>query len=304
MADEIGMRTLALTYDAFLDYLRHECGLSANTVDAYRRDLRRFALWMQESGLEDWSELNIQKLGEYLAYLATLDLAPASVARHVASLKMLFRFLVLDGRLDRNTAALLHRPSLWDRIPHVLSDAQVAELLSAPQPTDRLWLRDRALLEMLYATGARASEVASLHLRDVHLDERFVRCIGKGNKERLVPFSQRAREALESYLSRERPALTAHSLTDCLFVSRTGREIDRVDIWKLVKKYGARLGIADKLSPHTLRHSFATHMLSAGVDLRVIQELLGHASIATTQHYTRVDADRLKRIHAEFHPRA
>lgn len=295
---------LALTYDAFLDYLRHECGLAANTIDAYRRDLRRFALWMQDSGLDDWSELGVQKLGDYLAYLATLDLAPASVARHVASLKMFFRFLVLDGRLDRNTASLLYRPSLWDRIPHVLSDAQVAELLAAPQPTDRLWLRDRALLEVLYATGARASEVASLSVRDVHLDERYVRCVGKGNKERLVPFSRRAREALEAYLSRERPALTAHSMTDRVFVSRTGRPLDRIDIWKLVKKYGARLGIADTLSPHTLRHSFATHMLSAGTDLRVIQELLGHASIATTQHYTRVDAARLKRVHAQFHPRA
>lgn len=298
------MHRLSLSYDAFLCYLRHECGLSENTIEAYRRDLARFARWMEQAGVEDWSEISIQSLGEYLAFLAQERLSAASAARHVASLKMFFRFLVLDGVLDRNAASLLHRPSLWERIPHVLSDRQVSELLGAPLPTDRLYLRDRAILEMLYATGARASEVASLAVRDVRLEERFVRCLGKGGKERLVPFSPRARDVLEAYLKHERPHLVAQTSTDRLFVSRSGRAVDRVDVWKLVKKYAARVGLAGQMSPHTLRHSFATHMLADGVDLRVIQELLGHASIATTQHYTRVDASRLKRVHAQFHPRA
>lgn len=304
VVDPWGMQCLTLTYDAFLSYLRHECGLAENTVQAYRRDLAKFARWMEESGVEDWSDLSIQRLGEYLGRLAADRLSPASVARHVASLKMFFRFLVLDGAIDRNTAALLHRPSLWERIPHVLSDRQVADFLAAPRPSDRLYLRDRAILEMLYATGARASEVANLVVRDVHLGERFVRCIGKGDKERLVPFSLRAREALEAYLNHERSPLAVHSTTDRLFISRSGKPLNRIDIWKLVKKYAARIGVSAEMSPHTLRHSFATHMLANGADLRVIQELLGHSSIATTQHYTRVDSSRLKRIHTQFHPRA
>lgn len=303
-ADLGGMRQAALTFDAFTSYLRHECGLSGNTVEAYRRDMRRFASWMEEAGVEAWSELSVAKLGDYLAYLAAERLSPSSVARHVASLKMFFRFLVLDGHLDRSSAALLHRPSLWERIPHVLSERQVTEFLTLPQPNEKLFRRDRALLEMLYATGARASEVANLTLGDLHLDERFCRCMGKGSKERLVPFSERAQRAIRDYLNTERPALTKHATTSRLFVSRSGRPMTRIDIWKLVKKYARRLGMAAQVSPHTMRHSFATHMLAEGADLRVIQELLGHASISTTQHYLRVDSSRMKRVHHQFHPRA
>lgn len=298
------MQQSVLTFDAFLSYLRHECGLADNTVEAYRRDLRRFAHWMEEAGVDRWNELSVARLGDYLAFLSTERLAPASVARHVASLKMFFRFLVLDGQLDRSSAALLHRPSLWERIPSVLSERQVNELLSAPKPGDKLFLRDRALLEILYATGARASEAARLRLGDVHMEDRFCRCLGKGNKERLVPFSPRAKKALEDYLAVERPSLVEHSSTDRLFVSRTGRPIDRVDLWKIVKKYARRVGITAPLSPHTFRHSFATHLLAQGADLRVIQELLGHSSISTTQHYLRVDTSRMKRVHTAFHPRA
>ncbi|MGL4463181.1 MAG: tyrosine-type recombinase/integrase, partial [Planctomycetia bacterium] len=238
-------------------------------------------------------------------FLSRENLAPASVARHVASLKMFFRFLVLDGYLTSNSANLLNRPSLWERIPHVLSERQTAALLTAPQPPDdRLYLRDRAILEMMYATGTRASEVAGLLLADVSLEDRFCRCLGKGNKQRLTPFSERARASLQAYLLQLRPALAADRVDDGrLFVSKGGKPLTRVEIWKLVKKYARRVGAADRVSPHTLRHSFATHLLSEGADLRVIQELLGHASIATTQHYTRVDASRLKKIHLKFHPR-
>jgi integrase/recombinase XerD len=301
---EAGMRSSSLTYEAFMTYLRHECGLSAHTVDAYRRDLRRFSAWMEEAGVDDWHELSVPRLADYLAYLSTQRLAPPSVARHVASLKMFFRFLVLDGFLDRNTAALLHRPSLWERVPHVLSDRQVDELLKAPTPADRHFRRDRAVLEMLYATGARASEAAALRLADIELDDRYCRCHGKGNKDRLVPFSTRALTALRDYLSMERPILAEHSTSSRLFLSRTGKAMDRVDLWRLLKKYTRRLGWSNAVSPHTLRHSFATHMLAEGADLRIIQELLGHASIATTQHYLRVDASRLKKVHRQFHPRA
>ncbi|MBY0588762.1 tyrosine recombinase [bacterium] len=298
------MKKHNLTYDAFLSYLRHECGLADNSIEAYRRDMRRFADWMNEAEVEDWSELSVRKLGEYIGYLATQKLSSSSVARHVTSLKIFFRFLVLEGYLDRSAASLLHRPSLWERIPHVIGEDRLDEFLTAPQPEDKHFRRDRAILEMLYATGARASEVATLTLRDLDLDQRVLRCFGKGSKERLVPFSTRAKATLQVYLSVERPILTESGTSDRLFVSRTGKSIDRVDIWKLVKKYAARVGMAQNVSPHTLRHSFATHMLAQGADLRVIQELLGHASIATTQHYLRVDTSRMKSVHRQFHPRA
>ena len=305
MADSTDVNTLTETFSLFLSYVRHECGLSANTVEAYRLDLRRFFTWLEEAQVRTWEELSVGKLGNYLGFLSEERLAPPTVARHVASLKTFFRFLVLDGYLSQSAAELLNRPSIWERVPYVLSDRQVGALLAAPGGNDRLCRRDRALLEMMYATGTRASEVATLRLEDMHLGERYCKCTGKGNKQRIVPIRLRAAEAIDEYLRLQRPELV-HGREDPgeLFVSRGGRALSRVDIWKLVKKYAARLGVADRVSPHTLRHSFATHLLSEGTDLRIIQELLGHANIATTQHYVRVDASRLKRVHQRFHPRA
>lgn len=289
----------------FLAYLRHECGLSENTVQAYSLDLRRFFSWMQDAKIEKVQSLTISELGDYLVYLNQERLAPATVARHVASLKMYFRYLVLDGFLSESAAELLNRPSLWERIPYVLSDQQVGQLLHAPDRKDRLWRRDRAVLAMMYATGTRASEVAALRVEDVHLTERYCQCTGKGNKQRLVPFNTNAQTVLTEYLQLMRPVLLGDR-TDPgnLFLSRAGKPLTRVDIWKLVKKYAARIGVGHRVSPHTLRHSFATHMLANGADLRIIQELLGHANIATTQHYTRVDVSRLQNIHKRFHPRS
>jgi integrase/recombinase XerD len=299
------MSRLADCRSLFLTYLRHECRLADNTLIAYDRDLERFLDWMHDAGLERWDDLTLAKLGEYVGRLQSLRLAPTSIARHVASLKIFFRYLVLDGFVTRSVAELLCRPSLWERIPHVLSERQVSALLAAPTLDDRLYWRDRAILRLMYATGTRASEVAALGVGDVFLEQRFCKCTGKGNKQRIVPFGEEARQALAGYLERQRSDLLA-GRADCgrLFLTRAGRPISRIDVWKLVKKYAARLGFADRVSPHTLRHSFATHLLAEGADLRVIQELLGHSSIATTQHYTRVDASRLKRIHARFHPRA
>jgi integrase/recombinase XerD len=207
--------------------------------------------------------------------------------------------------LSQSTAELLHRPSLWERIPFVLSDRQVAALLTAPSRKDRMYWRDRAVLEMTYATGTRASEVVGLRREDVNLPQRYCKCTGKGNKQRIVPFGPRALEVLTSYMVELRPELVGQrDDPQTLFLSRSGRPLSRIDVWKMVKKYAARLGLADRVSPHTLRHSFATHMLAGGADLRVIQELLGHANIATTQHYLRVDATRLVKVHRRFHPRA
>lgn len=299
------MNTLKATRKLFATYLRHECGLSENTVAAYARDLERLFLWLETRPITQWPQLTIAELGRYLAFLSTEGLAPASVARHVASLKMFFRYLVLDGFLTASAADLLHRPGMWERIPHVLSERQVDALLTAPSRRDRLRLRDRAMLEMMFATGTRASEVCSLTVAGVSLDQRFCRCVGKGNKERIVPFSPEAAEVLREYLAVGRMRLVGDRPDPgWLFLSKTGQPLSRIDVWKIVKKYARRLGIGDKTHPHTLRHSFATALLARGADLRMIQELLGHASITTTQHYTRVDGSRLKAIHAQFHPRA
>ena len=289
----------------FLSYLKHECGLSANSTNAYDRDLGRFMQWTTHEGVGDPHDLTVAKLGGYVGFLNDEKLAPASVARHVASLKVFFRYLVLDEHIAANTAAALHRPGLWERIPHVLSERQVQRLLEAPKVVDRLFLRDRALLGVMYATGTRASETADLRLDQVHWDSRTLRCRGKGDKERLVPFDADAGKTLRTYCETQRLALIGRGEDPgLLLLSRSGRALDRVDVWKIVKKYARRLGIADRVSPHTLRHSFATHLLAGGADLRVIQELLGHASVATTQLYTRVDASRMKAVHAAAHPRA
>ena len=289
--------------DAFSEYLANECHLAENTVSAYRRDIVRFYRWLGRRNLPD---LSISDLSDYVAWLRKAKLAPSSVARHIVSLRVLYRFLQLEGVLKDNHAELLGSQKLWERVPEVLSPTMVDRFLVAPDASDPFSLRDRALLEMLYATGCRASEISQLGLLDIYLDDRFCRCLGKGNKERLIPLGEPACKAVTSYLKKERPRLAAFGEDEpgWLFLSRSGRRLRREAIWATVKKYALRVGASPSISPHTLRHSFATHVLSGGADLRQVQEMLGHASIATTQIYTHVDAARLKRIHGQFHPRA
>jgi len=289
--------------DAFLRYLRSECRLSENTALAYGRDLRRFHYWLGSRRVQD---LSITELAEYVSFLHDEKLAPSSIARHIVSLRVFFRYLQLECVLTENLAELLGSQKLWKRIPEFLTPDQVDQFLTAPRKRDPFCGRDRAILELLYATGCRASELSNLRLDDVHLDEGYVRCYGKGNKERLVPLGERAVAAVREYMSGERPLLVdkASSVPAWLILSRTGRRLRREALWEIVKKYALRCGISPKISPHTMRHSFATHMLSGGADLRRVQEMLGHASIATTQIYTHVDGERLKKVHREFHPRA
>ena len=288
----------------FFHYLKHECGLAANTLQAYDRDCDRFFAWLATTNIKTWGELTVGRLGEYLAYLQGENLSPSSTARHVASLKTFFKFLVLDEHIAASPAAAISRPGMWDRTPVVLSQEQVQKLTSAPTPRDKLHIRDRAIVELLAATGARASELASLKTDDVQLEDRYCKCRGKGDKERLMPFGESAQQSLQVYLEVVRPKLVEHR-TDpgVVFLTGRGAPLSRIEIWKLFKKYAKRAGIPEAASPHTLRHSYATQMLAKGVDLRAIQELLGHSSITTTQHYTRVDADRLRKIHEKFHPR-
>ena len=289
---------------AFRNYLRAERGLSENTVMAYGRDLKRFAEWTESIRLADHLTPTLKELARYLGYLLDANLAAPSVARHIVALRMFYKFLKLEEKVSQSAVELLASPKLWQRIPTVLNVAQVDQLLAGPRPGDRFHLRDKAILETLYATGCRASEVVGLKVEDVYLDAAFLRCTGKGNRQRVVPLGRPAVAALRTYLGEGRPEFTApppHP-TD-VFVSKSGRPLGRLMLWKIVKKYCKRAGLPTKVSPHTLRHSFATHVLAGGADLRTVQELLGHASIATTQLYTHIDRDRLKAMHKKFHPR-
>ncbi len=288
---------------AFLDYLRGECRLADNTLAAYQRDIRRFRLWLGDRPING---LRIAELSDFVATLHDLKLAPASIARHIVALRMFLRYLQLEGLLKENLAELLGSQKLWQRIPEVLSPQVVEQFLRAPQPYDTCFRRDRALLELLYATGCRASELSNLQVCDVHLAENYCLCHGKGNKQRLAPLGRMAGVAIQDYLENERPlhAAAATSPPPWLLLSRRGKRLRREAIWELVKKYAVRAGVPASISPHTLRHSFATHLLAGGADLRQVQEMLGHASIATTQIYTHVDQSRLKKVHQQFHPRA
>jgi integrase/recombinase XerD len=289
---------------AFKAYVQAERGLAANTVLAYGRDLDRFALWVADSGLKDFRQPTVRELSQYLAYLHDEQLAAPSIARHLVALKMFYRFLRMEGRVDNHAVDLLSSPSLWERIPQVLSPESVDRLLAAPRSDDRFYLRDKALLETLYATGSRASEVVDLKLTDLFLDSSFCKCFGKGSKQRVVPLGKPAVIALKAYLRDLRPKLVQSAPGQTVvFVSKVGRPLTREMLWVLVKKYVVRAGLNPAVSPHTLRHSFATHLLSGGADLRTVQELLGHANIRTTQLYTHVDRDRLRAIHQQFHPR-
>lgn len=292
----------AVWQEGFLRYVRTECHLADNTVAAYGRDLKRLFAWL---GSRRLGQLTVSELAGYPAWLAEQGLAAKSVVRHVASLKVFFRYLQLEGALVDNQAELLGSQKLWQRVPQVLSAEQVDRLIASPRKSDGRWLRDRALLELLYATGCRVSELSNLRVRDVHLAERFAKCRGKGDKQRVVPLGERAVAAVERYLAEERGPLAARRTPspEWLLLSSRGARLSRERIWELMKRYAARVGAPAEISPHSLRHSFATHLLAGGADLRQVQEMLGHASIATTQIYTHVDHTRLKRVHQAFHPR-
>ncbi|MFO0938552.1 MAG: site-specific tyrosine recombinase [Gemmataceae bacterium] len=281
---------------AFRHYLAAERGLSDHTVQAYGRDLNRYAEWVSTFRLPDYTKPTLSDLSRYVAFLHEEKLAPPSIGRHVVSLRSFYRFMKLDERAGATAVDLLASPKLWERIPTVLNAKQIIALLNAPLPGDRFFLRDRALLEVMYATGCRASEVVGLKVQDVYLDAAFLKCHGKGNKQRVVPLGKPAVESLRAYLQGD-------TQSERVFSSRSGKPLSRIMLWKIIKKYCRRAGLSTDVSPHSLRHSFATHVLAGGADLRTVQELLGHASIATTQNYTHVDKDRLKAIHKKFHPR-
>jgi integrase/recombinase XerD len=301
----VGFSELQSDIAAFRHYMRAERGLADNTVQSYGRDLDRFARWVALVNLGTFRKPTLKELARYVGFMHDEELAPPSIARHLVALKMFYRFLKLEERADAATVELLGSPKLWERIPEVLPPSAVEALITAPQAGDRFFLRDRAMLETLYATGCRASEVVNLKLADVYLDAAFCKCEGKGSKQRVVPLGRPAVAALRAYVgvTAEEGGRSSAGTVDVVFVSKTGRRLTRIHLWALVKKYCKRAGLPSTVSPHTLRHSFATHMLAGGADLRAVQEMLGHASIQTTQIYTHVDRDRLKAIHKQFHPK-
>lgn len=296
-------RTTQTLCDDFIAYLRGECHLAENSIAAYGRDLKRFLAWVEKRAL---GTLTVNDLSDFIATQHDANMAPASIARGVVAIRTFYKYLQLEGVLTENPAELLATQKMWQRIPKVLTPLQVDSLLSAPRRFEKYSLRDRAMLEVLYATGCRVSEVCHLRVRDLSLSEKHLRCEGKGGKQRLVPLGNRAIAAIQEYTAELRSILAARrpSPPEELFLSRSGKPMDRIMLWRLIKLYARRVGIDPKISPHALRHSFATHLLAGGADLRQVQEMLGHASIQTTQIYTHVEHSRLKKVHKQFHPRA
>ena len=277
-----------------------------NTVHAYRRDLDKFFAWNKDNARRTIHEIDINTLTGFLNHLQNCQLAGTTIARNLAAIRMFFRYLMLESVIAESKVDLISSPKLWQRLPKVLSPDMVNALLNAPIGTiDRYARRDKALLAVMYATGCRVSEITGLKLSDVNLDDGYARCTGKGNKQRMVSLTPVAVEAIQTYLKTERADMVANSAADSewLFVTRSGRRMNRETIWELIQRYAARTGCGSEISPHTLRHSFATHLLANGADIRALQEMLGHASIRTTQIYTHVDHTRLKSVHQKCHPR-
>jgi len=289
--------------EGYLGFLGLERGLAQNTLSAYRSDLDQCAAFLAQRRVGDWRCVSAAQAAEWLHSLNGRVCSPASQARKLTALRGLARFLVREKLRDDDFTALLAGPKLTRRIPDTLTADEVARLLAAPTGGDARALRDRALLELFYSSGLRVSELAGLTLQQVDLEHGFLRVFGKGSKERVVPVGGRAADAITTYVTSGRPQLVKPRTGSQLFLNHHGAALSRVTLWKLVKKYAARAGLTKNVKPHGLRHSFATHLLTGGADLRAIQEMLGHASISTTQIYTAVEPRRLLDQHAKFHPR-
>jgi integrase/recombinase XerD len=288
--------------DLYLDHLRVERRLAAHTLESYARDLRALAEFAAGERREP-EALDRKALESFVRRRMASGLSPRSVARSVAAIRGYFRFLVLDRRLDESPADDLRPPSAWPALPKCLSVDEVDALIAAPDVSTPRGLRDRAMIELLYATGMRVSELISARAADLHLDEQYLTCIGKGNKERLIPIGEHAAAWLLRYQREGRPAILKGRSAPRLFVNLRGRPLGRVGFWKILKGYGRQAALPPSLSPHVLRHSFATHLLERGADLRAIQMMLGHADLSTTQIYTHVLEARLRNIYDRFHPR-
>ena len=291
--------------ESFLNYLIVECGLSDNTIKAYRSDLNNFSEFLEDRGIKRFQDLRASMIIDYIEWgKKEKRLSENSISRGLVTMKMFYKYMVMEGKISKNPMSSISSLKLQKRLPEVLHYKAVEKMLQTPNCNEKLGIRDKAILELMYATGARVSEVASVKVSWVSLDYGYIRCQGKGSKQRLVPIGAKAINSVKKYLEEVRPLLIKGKDDETLFLSRTGKKLRRENIWELVKKYADRAEIQPNISPHTLRHSFATHLLEGGADLRSVQEMLGHVNISTTQIYTHIDRKRLKSIHQKFHPRA
>lgn len=294
---------------AFLDYLEAESQRSANTIAAYQNDLRQFYQYLQQldpsTTPRGWGNVTRDHILGYMLEMKEREYATSTMARKIAAVKSFFTFLKGDGLIHSSPAADLDTPKVEKHLPASMSAEEVDRLLAAPQGTSPAILRDKAILELLYATGLRVSELVSLDVADIDLDAGTLRCLGKGNKERVLPVYDRALSVLRSYVEKGRPQLLHdHGEEQALFLNRRGKRLTRQGLWLIIKRYVAAADIQTHVTPHTLRHSFATHMLRGGAGLREVQQMLGHANISTTQVYTQVTKDHLRKIYNDSHPRA
>jgi integrase/recombinase XerD len=296
MALEADVRT-------FLSYLRVEKGLSDNTIQSYRRDMLKFVGFLDKQNLVT-AKIQRQDVVDFLAMLYKRRLDSRSVARHLVTIRHFFRFSLLEGFIKEDPAATIESPKFRQSLPYFLSVEEVERLLAQPDTSSAIGLRDKAIIELMYSTGIRVSELAGIRVGDLQLEAGCLRCIGKGNKERLVPVGKKALAVVEAYMKKSRPELLKDNASANLFLNQRGRPMDRVIIWKMMGRYGRKAALRKPLKPHTLRHSFATHLLDRGADLRSVQMMLGHSDISTTQIYTHVVEERLKQVYKAHHPRA
>ncbi len=289
--------------EPFQDFLAVEQGLSPRTREAYALDLARFATYAKAKRSAGPNHVAPRLLREYMYHLKDIGLSPASIRRNVSALRTYFKFLVGEGHVQRDPSDRLETPKRWRTLPEVLTVADVDSILGAPSLDEPLAFRDRAMLELAYSAGLRVSEWISIGVKDVLFEDGLVRVFGKGSKERLVPIGRKAIGALAIYMRELRPKLERGEGKGALFLNSRGKPLSRMGAWKILRKYVDQAGIKKRVTPHTLRHSFATHLLEGGADLRAVQEMLGHVDIATTQIYTHVDREYLRTVHREFHPR-
>ena len=288
----------------FLNYIAVERGLSRNTIQAYGRDLRQFAGYLTEIGVDSLTQVQTKTLVDYLLSLKLKNLRATSISRKLAAIRSFFQYAVRERRLKKDPSGTVDSMKIPQRLPKVLTEVEIALLLEQPGADLPPELRDKAMLELLYATGVRVSELVSLKVKDLNMEMGYIRCFGKGSKERIVPMGETAQKALLNYLSRGRPRMLKRTVEDTLFLNHHGRKMTRQGFWQILREAARRVGIQTHVTPHMLRHSFATHLLDHGADLRSVQEMLGHVDITTTQIYTHVTRTRLKEVYNRTHPRA
>jgi len=297
----ISNRKMDKLLDQFIDYLRIERGLASNSVEAYSRDLIQFSIFLKGRKISPL-KVSYDQIVQYVSLLGK-KLAARSVARNISAIKTFFRFLVAEGKIHDSPARLLETPRTGLRLPGVLTFEEVERLLNQPDMTKPMGKRNRAMLETLYATGLRVSELVNLKISNINLEAGYLRTLGKGSKERVVPMGDKAMDAIKDYISHGRYHFTKGKDSPFLFLTSSCRPMSRQGFWKMIKKYGNKAGIIKEISPHSIRHSFATHLLEAGADLRSVQVMLGHEDISTTQIYTHVSRAQLKKVHGKYHPR-